>query len=192
MKTRLLLSLVLLVPLAASAADTNSCGSLPSSSALKSQIEAADTREAFLQIFDMRLGSHATPEWNCFLDKVSRGDESTAGPLVVISKKPFFLAAPDISESLSKALLVKPAFVLPIINDSSNPERSAQVICQIDTPYGITVQAATAAAEKMRASVATVTEPSLSGIRDSCMDSIDLHLKEWKILRGSSASAGDE
>ena len=191
MKTRLLLSLVLLLPVAASAADNN-CGSLPSSSALKSRIEAADTREAFLQIFDMRLGSRATPEWNCFLDKVSHADEATTGPLMVISKKPYFLAAPDVSEALSKALLVKPAFVLPIINSSANPERSAQVICQIDTPYGITIEAATQSAEKMRASVATVTEPSLVGIRDSCLDSIDLHLKEWKILRGSSASAGDE
>ena len=183
---RSILFLVLLISLTAAHAET--CNSVPSG--LKSKTDSAPDRESFLKIFGMRLGSRPTPQWTCFLEKISQGDESLSSALASMSKKPYFLAEPDVTEAISQALFVRPAFVLKIIGASTNPARTSEVICQVDTPYGVTKQKIDTTLAKVKASLSNVTDPSLNGLKQGCYESLDMHVREWKSLR-QSAGAGD-
>ena len=168
---------------AAPSARSAECPGLPPPTALASKIAAADDRPAFLALFGMSLGSRPSPAWTCFIDKVERGDESLGPALGAMSKKPYWLAAPEVTEALSQALLTRPAFVLKIIAGSANPDRSTEVICQVDTPYGISLKEVDAAHKKVYKALGGVAEEDLAGRRQACFESLAHHFREWKDLR---------
>ncbi|MBV9080189.1 MAG: hypothetical protein JO102_03605 [Elusimicrobia bacterium] len=103
--------------------------------------------------------------------------------LVVMSNKPYWLAAPDVTEALSQALKSKPAFSLRVIQASADPNRSAEVICRIDTPFGTTKESADEEAGKYFSALDNVTEESLNGTRVMCREWVSTHLNDWKNLR---------
>ncbi len=162
-------------------ADSHSALASPAS--LTSKIDAAQNREAFLKIFDMTPDARPSPKWASFLAGVERGDKPLEPALLALSKKNFWLSSPDMTEALSHALLVRPAFVLKVIGGSSNPGRSSEVICRLDPPYGATVSDVDAAHRKAYKALGGVAEESLASARHACFESLARHQREWKELR---------